>query len=94
VILCRGEEILARDLPRDMLEPDRPVETAGPVGYHAARARAVDDFERDFLVSLLQECGGIVSRAAHRSGLSERHLHVKLKKYGLRGRDFRMRNSV
>ncbi len=94
VILARGGEILARELPRDMLEPVLPPAATGPAGFHAARARALDDFERDFLMSLLQECGGIVSRAAHRSGLSERHLHVKLKKYGLRGRDFRIRDTL
>jgi DNA-binding NtrC family response regulator len=88
VILCRGGEIVVRDLPRDMLEPLPSPESAARVGFHAARARALGDFEREFLVTLLQTCGGNVSRAARRSGLSERHLHVKLKKYGLRGRDF------
>jgi DNA-binding NtrC family response regulator len=93
VILCRGGEILARDLPRDMLEPLPPPESAAPTGFHAARAHALGEFERDFLVTLLQVCGGNVSRAARRAGLSERHLHVKLKKYGLRGRDFAMRDA-
>jgi transcriptional regulator with PAS, ATPase and Fis domain len=88
VIVCRSGEILPRDLPRDMLESPLPAESGLPVGFHAARARALGEFERDFLVSLLQTCCGNVSRAARRSGLSERHLHLKLKKYGLRGRDF------
>jgi DNA-binding NtrC family response regulator len=92
VILCRGREILAGDLPRDMLEPLPPPDSAS-AGFHAARARALSEFEREFLVTLLQTCGGNVSRAARRSGLSERHLHVKLKKYGLRGRDFGIRDA-
>jgi DNA-binding NtrC family response regulator len=89
VILCRGNTILTTDLPRDMLEPGPSDSSMEATGFHTARARALEDFERDFLASLLHECGGIISRAAHRSGLSERNLHVKLKKYGLRGRDFR-----
>jgi two-component system response regulator PilR (NtrC family) len=93
VILCRGGEILARDLPRDMLEPVPSPGPAPPAGFHVARARALGEFEREFLATLLRECGGNVSRAARRSGLSERHLHVKLKKYGLRGRDFAIRDA-
>ena len=41
------------------------------------------------LISILTACGGIVSRAARRAGLSERNFHEKLKKYGLRGKHFR-----
>ena len=38
---------------------------------------------------VLTECGGIISRAARRSGLSERNFHEKLKKYGISGKTFR-----
>ncbi|MBL8144163.1 MAG: sigma-54-dependent Fis family transcriptional regulator [Acidobacteria bacterium] len=72
-------------------DDDPAVRRAGQGGFHGARARALDRFEHDFLAALLRECGGIVSRAAARAGLSERSVHVKLKKHGLRGRDFRLR---
>ena len=90
VILCRGDEIQPGDLPREMREPVAPNEISQPQEFHAARARVLDDFERQFLVASLRDSGGIVTRAAERVGLSERILHAKLKKHGLRGRDFRV----
>jgi DNA-binding NtrC family response regulator len=90
VILCRGDEIQACDLPREMLELVAPTHVSQPQEFHVARARVLEDFERQFLVASLRECGGIVTRAAQQAGLSERNLHAKLKKHGLRGRDFRV----
>jgi hypothetical protein len=42
---------------------------------------------------MLNAYGGIVSRAAHGAGLSERNFHEKMKKYGLCGKDFRAPHS-
>jgi len=89
VILCRGTEIQPAHLPAEMLEPRAAAPPVGPVSFHDARSRMLEEFERDFLVTLMRESGGIISRGARRSGLSERHLHVMLKKHGLHGRDFR-----
>ncbi len=99
-LLGRTDEVEPDDLPPDMTvaaerapAPERePVDDSG--GFHAARARAMDRFERDFLASLLHDCGGIVTRAARRAGLSERSFHVKLKRHGLRGSDFRGPRSL
>jgi DNA-binding NtrC family response regulator len=93
VILARSPEITVADLPADVRQmavsrvdvDDVPA----PASFHMARARVVQEFEREFLIGVLHECGGIISRAARRAGLSERNLHAKLKKYGLRGSDFR-----
>jgi DNA-binding NtrC family response regulator len=90
VILCRGDKILPSDLPREMWESAPPTDTTPSEEFHVARAKAIEEFERKFLVASLRDCGGIVSRAAQRAGLSERNLHAKLKKHGLRGRDFRI----
>ncbi len=90
VIVCRENSIAPHHLPPEVsssqCSPDSP--SSSPL-FHAAKAKAVEEFERNFLSTLLQECGGIVSRAAHRSGLSERNFHEKLKKYGIVGKDFR-----
>jgi DNA-binding NtrC family response regulator len=92
VILTRNPEITVSDLPAEVRQIALPHVDEGPaqVSFHAARARAVREFEREYLIGVLHECGGIVSRAARRAGLSERNLHTKLKKYGLRGSDFRV----
>ena len=70
------------------------VRSAGTVtgrskSFHRAKARAIEKFEREFLVSRLKECGGIVSRAARHAGLSERNFHAKLKLYGISSMSFR-----
>ena len=88
VILCGDGPILPRHLPRDMIE-EPAVPRAPSRDFHRVRARVLEDFEREYLIALMRESGGIVSRAAIRGGLSERNLHVKLKKHGLRGASFR-----
>ena len=55
----------------------------------SGEARAVEDFEREYLTAVLADCGGIVSRAAQRAGLSERIFHEKLRKYGISGKSYR-----
>jgi DNA-binding NtrC family response regulator len=41
------------------------------------------DFERDYLVQLLAECGGNVSEVARRAGVDRNHVHRLIKKYGI-----------
>ena len=57
--------------------------------FHSAKARAAEAFERDYLTGALRRCGGIVTRAAHASGLSERNFHEKLKRYDICAKGFR-----
>jgi DNA-binding NtrC family response regulator len=87
VILGRDGALSARLLPPEMARgkgDDSPEAT-----FHEAKERVIERFERDYLTSLLGNCGGIVSRAAARCGLSERNFHEKLKKYGIDGQSFR-----
>jgi two-component system response regulator HydG len=51
----------------------------------AARERA----SRDYLVALLTEFGGNVTRAAVRAGMTRESLHRLLKKYGVKSDEFR-----
>jgi len=85
----REECISPRHLPPEVL-PKRPLpSTNSSPNFREAKSRVVEEFERTYLTSRLNECGGIVSRAAHSAGLSERNFHEKLKKYGICGKDFR-----
>ena len=89
VILCNDSCITRRELPPEVLR-HRSMQTCGQsLNFHEAKNRVVEDFERAFLTANLQFCGGIVSRAAQRSGLSERNFHVKLRKYGIESHLFR-----
>ena len=57
--------------------------TSAGANFHRAKATVVEQFERDFLVTALHRCRGIITEAARASGLSERNFHLKLRKYGL-----------
>jgi DNA-binding NtrC family response regulator len=88
VILCQGPRIMVEHLPREIREATS-VTSEQPDRFHEAKARAIETFERAYLIAALSQCGGLVNRAARRVGLSERNFHAKLKKYGLSGRTFR-----
>jgi len=55
----------------------------------AIRAELLEKFERTYLQAALRETGGRVGEAAARAGISARALLDKMKRYGLRKRDFR-----
>jgi transcriptional regulator with GAF, ATPase, and Fis domain len=69
-----------RDLPL-VVPPPRAMAVTVPnlVGLRGA----VDDFERDKIVSALDSCGGNQTRAAELLGISRRGLSKKLDKYGI-----------
>ena len=49
----------------------------------------IETFEREYLIAVLNECGGIIYRAAKLAGMSERGFHQKLRHYGIDGTGFR-----
>lgn len=89
MILSRGGVVTKELLPRQLLDELSPLRSDPPSTFHEAKARAIEKFERAFLTTALQECGGIVTRAARRAGLSERNFYAKLKLYGISGMNFR-----
>jgi transcriptional regulator with PAS, ATPase and Fis domain len=88
-ILCRDNCVHKNLLPKAMLSESSWRSETLTKSFHEGKARVVEEFERSYLTSILKESGGIVSRAALRSGLSEQNFHVKLKKYGIEGMAFR-----
>jgi DNA-binding NtrC family response regulator len=44
---------------------------------------------RDYLVALMREFGGNVTRAAERAGVERESLHRLLKRYGIRSDDYK-----
>ena len=90
VILCRDRSLGPHLLPPELRRSAARAEAAGePANFHEAKQSAIEQFERDYLTGMLRDCGGIVSRAAGRSGLSERNFHEKLNRYGIDGQSFR-----
>ncbi|MEI6472757.1 MAG: sigma-54 dependent transcriptional regulator [Holophagaceae bacterium] len=89
-LLCREYllsegPVLRIEAPRSMPAPvqPQPGKVPGDLSFHRAKSRAMEAFERDFLVGLLDTAGGNVSLAAKLAGKERRSLGKLLKKHGL-----------
>ena len=79
VVLSDGGNITPEDLPETVKEPKPGSEGQAPTLVNFKKAR--DKFEESFLKKTLDICGGNISRAARRCGISRRHFYQKIKKY-------------
>jgi two-component system response regulator AtoC len=91
VAVAGGALVEAGDLPPDVAAAGAPA--AGPVlaalPYKDAVAGARERITRDYLVALMTELEGNVTKAAERAGLERESLHRLLRKHGLRSEDFK-----
>lgn len=86
-------EYLLSEGPVMRIEPPKTMHAAlegrdqvsGELTFHVAKAKAVEVFERNYLVGLLNQAGGNVSLAARLAGKERRSLGKLLKKHGLGG---------
>ena len=87
VVLCRGEKISARDLPRQISDGGR----TGPSGYAggapvlARNDLTVKEAEKQLIIRALKETHGNRTLAAKKVGMSRRTFHRKLHTYHLEG---------
>jgi two-component system response regulator AtoC len=94
VALARGPRVQAADLPEEVAAPS-PGASPAPAGelaslpYREVVDRERDRASRDYLVALMSEFGGNVTRAAERAGMERETLHRLLKRHGLRSDDFK-----
>ena len=58
-------------------------EAGGPVDFRRAKAEAVRRFESDYVVQIMRQAEGNVSRAAHLAGKERRAFGKLLKKHGI-----------
>jgi transcriptional regulator of acetoin/glycerol metabolism len=88
--VTREDTITAGDLPaalRRRMAADSPTIATTPSAM--SRADALNDAEKNYLIALLQQNEGNVSRAARQADISRQGLHKLLKKYGLEAREHR-----
>ena len=101
VAMAVGPLVRLADLPAE-LQPALAGASAGGEGpgpaagepltarpYREAIDEARDRSSREYLVALLTELSGNVTRAAERAGMERESLHRLLKKHGLRSEDFK-----
>jgi two-component system response regulator AtoC len=92
VAVSTGEVVGVADLPPE-IAGTAPAAPGGPdlarMPYREAVELARDRISREYLVALMTEFGGNVTRAAERAGMERESLHRLLKRYALRSDDFK-----
>jgi len=83
VVLCRGERISARDLPRTLRAESAPA--GDPARVLARNDLTVKEAEKQLIVRALKETDGNRTRAAQKIGMPRRTFHRKLHTYHLEG---------
>ena len=95
VAVCKATSIQDRDLPGELAHAPPTLLPPGPVlasmPYRDAVEQAQERVSREYLVALLTEFNGNVTKAAARAGMERESLHRLLKKHGLRPDHFRPR---
>jgi two-component system response regulator AtoC len=95
VAVAGGQVVEVADLPAEIgaapgaPTPPAPASALAALPYKDAVAGARDRVTREYLVALLTEFGGNVTRAAERAGVERESLHRLLRKHGLRSDDFK-----
>ncbi|MCP3140239.1 sigma 54-interacting transcriptional regulator [Pyxidicoccus xibeiensis] len=81
-----GDRVGARDLPPEVLEPERhgsPGTGGGPGGVQGTLAEALKAVEREQVTLALRKARGVKSAAAEALGISRPTLDRKLEEYGI-----------
>jgi len=88
--LASGTTIEAADLRIAGAPEEAPLASADDAGlaFGAAKRRAVEQFERAFLLRALRRHGGNISRAAESIGMVRQSLQQKIRELGLRSEDW------
>ena len=92
VAVSVGPALDSRDLPSEVTggqEGALPVEVLAKLPYREALEAARDRVSREYLVALMREFEGNVTRAAERAAVERESLHRLLKRYGIRSDDFK-----
>lgn len=89
---CEDDQINVDDLPADLCArlgmspadsaPQAPILTPG-LGLKEAKEMMVSNFEKDYLLGLLQQHNMNISKVAREAGIDRRHVYRLMKKYNL-----------
>ncbi len=96
VAMASGPVVTPRDLPEEVREGQEgalPGDMLVRLPYREAVEVAHERMSRDYLIALLREFGGNVTRAAERAGMERESLHRLLKRYGLKSEPFKRTDS-
>ncbi len=90
VLLSRGNRIELADLCPDAVCGNQSLvpECATGLNFQQAKAEVIENFERRYLMTLMERSGGNVSEAARLAGKERRALGKLLKKYGINRKQY------
>ena len=91
VAIARGPEILTDHLPVEVRPSSgaAPDENLASLPFRDFVNQARDRISRDYLVALMRQFAGNVTRAAEQAGVERESLHRLLKRYGVRSEEFK-----
>jgi two-component system, NtrC family, response regulator AtoC len=93
VAVTKGLVIRREDLPPELAARSEAAVPSGgafaALPYRDAVDQVRDRFSREYLVALMRDFNGNVTKAAERAGMERESLHRLLKKHGFRSDDFR-----
>jgi DNA-binding NtrC family response regulator len=92
VAVSAGQTVAAKDLPPELSSPQEgslPGEVLATMPYREAIDATRDRVSRDYLVALMRQFDGNVTKAAEKAGMGRESLHRLLKRYAVRPNEFR-----
>ena len=81
-ILNRTGYLEVSDLPTEVTKGKTDKKVQG-LDFHEARDHVVENFERQYLTSLLKQNHGVIRESARKANLNVKNFRLKLKKYGI-----------
>jgi two-component system response regulator AtoC len=88
--MAGGARVRAEDLPPELRAAPAALATppTASLSYREAMDQAEERASRAYLVALMMEFGGNITRAARRAAIERESLHRLLRRHGLRSADF------
>ncbi|NOZ62980.1 MAG: sigma-54-dependent Fis family transcriptional regulator [Calditrichaeota bacterium] len=86
ISLARGDEILLNDLPESILQfvqNHHEIQPLTSLPLAEAKRRAIEKTEKTYLLALLKEYHGNITKIAEKSKMTRRNLHRILNRHGL-----------
>jgi DNA-binding NtrC family response regulator len=97
VIFCTTDTLKVKDLQLDSEEPAFYPEVGAEMGklsFKDAKDRMISRFHNLYIMSLLRESGGNISKAAEMAGIQRQYLHRLMKEAGIEAELFRDKNGT
>ncbi|RJR50130.1 MAG: sigma-54-dependent Fis family transcriptional regulator [Desulfobacteraceae bacterium] len=96
VIFCASDTLKVSDLQLDTEEPAFYPEAGvemGKLSFKDAKDKMINRFHNLYIMSLLRESGGNISKAAEMAGIQRQYLHRLMKEAGIEAEQFRDKNG-